>query len=222
VLRAEFRLRLRTHELDVDLRADADRPLVLVGRSGAGKTTVLRTIAGLVRPDAGRVVCGDAVWLDTAARRMLAPEERRCALLHQEDTLFPHLCAWRNVAYGLRHVARDGRRAAAVELLGSLGVAGLADERPRDLSGGERRRVALARALAARPPALLLDEPFTGLDGASRDEARRAVLAALALARVPSIIVSHDPGDAPALGAASATLQDGRLVAVTDRRSPVP
>lgn len=211
MLRAEVRMALRTHDLDLMFEARPGRPVALVGRSGAGKTTLLRVVAGLTRPDAGRVVCDDAVWLDTAGRIALAPEARRCALLHQEDTLFPHLCAWRNVAYGLRGTPRSSRRAAAVAFLDELGVAGLADVRPDGLSGGERRRVALARALAAGPPALLLDEPFTGLDDVTREDARAAVRRALDLAQVPAVVVTHDVQDASALGADVVLLQDGHV-----------
>lgn len=217
MLRADLRIDLRTHALDVRLEVPDDRPLALVGRSGAGKTTTLRVLAGLLRPVSGRVECAGTVWLDTARGVSLRPEDRRCALLHQEDTLFPHLSCWRNVAFGLRDVRRGERRGHAVELLDRLGVAHLADARPREVSGGERRRVALARALAARPPALLLDEPFTGLDRQTRDDARAAVLAALAVARVPAIVVTHDPTDATALRADVATLHDGLLEVVTTK-----
>lgn len=212
MLEVDLRMPLRTHTLDVTLRAGVDRPLALVGRSGAGKTTILRVIAGLTRAVDARVRCGDAVWQDGHARIALRPEDRRCALLHQEDTLFPHLSAVRNVAYGLRDVPRRERRAVAITLLADLGVEGLADARPRELSGGERRRVALARALAARPPALLLDEPFTGLDDRSRADAHAAVLRALGLAGVPAVVVTHDAADAAALGAETVLLQDGRIV----------
>ncbi|PTL54946.1 ATP-binding cassette domain-containing protein [Paraconexibacter algicola] len=212
MLRVELRMALRTHELDVQLDATAEQPLALVGRSGAGKTTVLRVIAGLARPDSGRVRCGDDVWLDSERGTARPPDARRCALLHQEDALFPHLSAWRNVAYGLREVRRGARREAARELLAQLGVAALADVRPAAMSGGERRRVALARALAAAPPALLLDEPFTGLDDRSRDDAHTAVLRALELAAVPTIVVTHDHRDAAALGAEVRVLENGRLL----------
>lgn len=221
MLSAELRIDLRTHALDLRLEVPDDRPLALVGRSGAGKTTTLRVLAGLLRPQSGRVACSGVVWLDTDRGVALRPEDRRCALLHQEDTLFPHLSCWRNVAFGLRDVPRRERRAHATDLLGRLGVAHLADARPREVSGGERRRVALARALAAQPPALLLDEPFTGLDRETRDDARAAVLAALEVVRVPTIVVTHDPTDATALRADVATLHDGLLeVAPTKERHP--
>jgi len=209
VLVAEIRHPLRDVTLDVTLEVAPEQPIALVGRSGAGKTTVLRVIAGLHRAQHAVVRCGDDVWCDTGARLDHPPDARRCALLHQDDALFPHLPAWRNVAFGLRGVARRERRGAAVELLDRFGIAALADAMPRTLSGGERRRVALARALAAGPPVLLLDEPFTGLDEATRADARAAVRQALALAAVPTIVVTHDPQDAVELGAAVVLLETG-------------
>ena len=125
--------------------------LALVGPSGAGKSTVLRAIAGLHRPDAGRVTLGDEVWLDVDAGIDLPPERRSCGFVFQEYALFPHLSAWRNVAFGLAGVPRAERDARARARARGLGVEALADAPPAELSGGERQRVALARALAREP-----------------------------------------------------------------------
>lgn len=211
MLVAELRLELRDVTVRGALDVSTPQPLALVGRSGAGKTSILRVIAGVLRPASGTVRCGEQVWLDTARGIDVPADARRCALLHQDDTLFPHLTAWRNVAFGLRDVPRGARREQATELLERFGVAHLADVRPRALSGGERRRVALARALGARPPVLLLDEPFTGLDAATRADVRGAVREALALAGVPAVVVTHDHEDARMLGAAVVELRDGVL-----------
>src|SRR5581483_2661827 len=139
--------------------------------SGAGKTTVLRVLAGTSRPDQGRVVCDEDVWLDTARGMFRAPEERRCGYVFQDYALFPHLSAWRNVAFSLPRSPE--RRAAAVTLLEQFGLGDRVDAKPATLSGGERQRVALARALARRPRALLLDEPLSALDVRSRAAASR-------------------------------------------------
>src|SRR5213592_4279058 len=124
---------LRVETPDVALDVPPSAPLALAGPSGAGKTTLVRIVAGLARPAAGRVECGET-WLDTERGIDLPPERRGCGLVFQELALFPHLSAWRNVAYG-------ADRERALELLGRLGLADRADARPSELSGGERQRV---------------------------------------------------------------------------------
>jgi molybdate transport system ATP-binding protein len=212
MLRAELTHALRDIRLDVALAVADGETVALAGASGAGKTTVLRAIAGLVRPDAGRVTCGDAVWLDRAGGVDLAPEARGCGVLFQDYALFGHLRTWQNVAYGLRDVRRSQRRAAAIALLARFGAEGLADARPGALSGGERQRVALARALATRPRVLLLDEPLSALDPATRAGAARELAAVLADGRVPAIVVTHDYVEAATLGDRVAVLDGGRIV----------
>ena len=162
MLHVEARTRLGALELDVALSVAAGECLALAGPSGAGKTSILRVVAGLLRPECGLVTCGGQAWLDTERGVNVAPEARRCGYVFQEHALFGHLRAWQNVAYGLNGVPRAERRPRAVALLARFGMEALADARPRTLSGGERQRVALARALAVQPAVLLLDEPLTG------------------------------------------------------------
>jgi molybdate transport system ATP-binding protein len=212
VLRVEARTRLGALGLDVALEAPAGRCLALAGPSGAGKTSILRIVAGLVRPVEGRVSIGDEVWLDTARGVDVPPERRRCGYLFQEYALFGHLRAWQNVAYGLRGVPRAERRRRALELLERFGVAELADERPRTLSGGEQQRVALARALAPRPAALLLDEPLSALDTRTRAGASRELAALLRDAEVPVLLVTHDFTEAALLGDRVGVIDGGRVV----------
>jgi molybdate transport system ATP-binding protein len=210
VLHAELTTRVGTLALDVGLRVEAGECLALAGPSGAGKTSVLRAVAGLLKPSHGVVECGDEVWLDTRARVCLPPERRGCGYLFQEYALFPHLSAWRNVAYGLpRSVPRRER---AFELLERFGLTGRGDARPHELSGGERQRVALARALARGPRALLLDEPLSALDTRTRGRASRELAAALRDAAVPALLVTHDFGEAALLGDRVAVLDEGRVV----------
>src|SRR5438128_451356 len=147
---------LRVDADGVALEVQPGGALALAGTSGARKTTVLRTIAGLARPRTGRVESHGEPSLDTARGIDVPPERRGCGFVFQDHALFPHLSAWRNVAY-----AADRDR--ALELLERFGIAHRADARPHELSGGERQRVALARAMAARPRVLLLDEPFGAL-----------------------------------------------------------
>jgi molybdate transport system ATP-binding protein len=213
VLRLEARTRLSSSfELELALEVAAGECLALAGPSGAGKTTVLRVVAGLLRPRAGCVRCGGEVWLDTAMGVDLPPERRRCGYLFQDYALFGHLRAWQNVAYALRGIGRAERRARAQALLERFGVAGRADAYPRTLSGGERQRVALARAVARDPRALLLDEPLSALDASTRSRAGRELAAVLRDAGVPALFVTHDFGEAALLGDRVGILGDGRLM----------
>ena len=212
MLRVEAATRLGAFGLDVALEVPAGECLALAGPSGAGKTTVLRVAAGLVRPEQGRVACGEEVWLDVAGGVDVAPERRRIGYVFQEYALFGHLKVWQNVAYPLRGVPRAQRRSRALELLERFGIAALADERPRTLSGGERQRVAVARALARKPAALLLDEPLSALDTRSRAAAGRELGAVLAETGVPALLVTHDFTEAALLGTRVGVIDGGLIV----------
>jgi molybdate transport system ATP-binding protein len=211
MLEIHAELPLRDFELSAELGIETGC-LALAGPSGAGKSTLLRICAGLVRPAAGRVTCDGDVWLDTAAGIDLPPERRDCGFVFQDYALFPHLSAWRNVAYGMRAMRRPERRTAAAELLARFGAADLADAMPQELSGGERQRVALARALACSPRVLLLDEPLSALDGRTRTAATRELIAALRAAAVPALLVTHDFTEAAHVGDEVAVMDRGRIV----------
>jgi molybdate transport system ATP-binding protein len=211
-LRVEARGTLGALELDAQLSAREGECLALAGPSGAGKTSLLRTAAGLLRPDQGRVTCGSEVWLDTERGVFLDPERRRCGYVFQEYALFPHLRAWQNVAYPLRAGSRAERRRRAHDLLDRFGVAHLAGARPATLSGGERQRVALARALALRPSALLLDEPLSALDARTRAAAARELAGVLRESEAPALLVTHDFGEAAQLGDRVGVIDAGRIV----------
>jgi ABC-type sulfate/molybdate transport systems ATPase subunit len=203
---------LREFALEVEELRFARGVTVLAGPSGAGKTTLLRIVAGLTRPDDGRVVLdGRALHGDGGS---LPAFRRDVAYVFQEFALFPHLDVLDNVAYGLaaRGTARGERRATARAWLDRLGIAPLAGARPRELSGGERQRVALARALAWTPRAVLLDEPFAALDGATRAGVRDEVRATLASLGVPVILVTHDEDDVAAFAAPVVRLERGRVL----------
>jgi molybdate transport system ATP-binding protein len=203
---------LRHFELGLELSVEPGSCLALVGPSGAGKSTFLRAIAGLHRPDRGRVELAGDAWLDTEAGIDLAPERRSCGYLFQEYALFPHLTAWRNVAFALASLPRPGRRERAHELLDRFGIGELAEARPAQLSGGERQRVALARALARDPALLLLDEPLSALDARSAAAAARELSETLARSEAPALLVTHDFAEAALLADEVAVIDRGRVV----------
>ncbi len=210
-LTASARTPLRGFDLDLDLRAEPGAPLALVGRSGSGKTSMLRVIAGLLSPRTGRVELAGDVWLDSGRRVDLAPERRGCGFLFQDYALFPRMSAWRNVAYGMRRPRRE-RRPAALAMLDRFGVAALAEARPRAMSGGERQRVALARALAAQPPLLLLDEPLSALDSTTRREAIGELRRVFAETATPVVLVTHSFEEAAALAGELIVIEAGREI----------
>jgi ABC-type sulfate/molybdate transport systems ATPase subunit len=197
-LSLDFTVPLRAFDLDVALDVAPGETLALVGPSGAGKTTILRAIAGLVRPSAGWIECG-GTWFD--ARTHVPPEQRSVGLVFQEYALFPHLTVERNVAFGGRV---DG-------LLERLRIDHLARAKPGNLSGGERQRVALARALARRPKVLLLDEPMSALDPHTRGEVRAELHVILRDLGLPTLLVTHDFEDAATLADRVGVLVEGRL-----------
>jgi len=200
-LSADFALGLRSYELRLALEVEG--VVALVGPSGAGKTTVLGVIAGLIRPDSGRVALDGEVWLDVERGVNRSPEERRVGLVFQEYALFPHLTVRQNVAY-----SRNGR---VDELLERFRISHLAKERPGSLSGGERQRVALARALARDPGVLLLDEPLAALDAHTKASVRAELQQLLHGLDLPTLIVTHDYEDAIALAETVGVLVDGQL-----------
>mgnify|MGYP000970320542 CR=1 FL=1 len=203
-LSARLRKELRSFRLEAELDCPAGEILAVVGPSGAGKSTLLRLLAGLLRPDAGRVALGPGVLLDTAGRIDVPPHRRGLGLLFQDCRLFPHLTLARNVAYA----AAPGQDPAA--WLERLGIAHLAGRRPHQVSGGERQRAALGQALARQPRALLLDEPFSSLDLETRLGLRRDFADLVRRAHIPVVHVTHDLGEALALADRILALERGR------------
>jgi ABC-type sulfate/molybdate transport systems ATPase subunit len=178
--------------------------IALVGPSGAGKSSLLRAVAGLERPQQGRISLGRERWFDAATGTHLRPERRRVGYLPQDYGLFPHLSVAANIRFA-------GRRARP-DLLERFGLGHLARARPGQLSGGERQRVALARALARDPRVLLLDEPFAALDAITRGQVRDELSDELAALRLPTLLVTHAFEDATALAGRVGVIDRGRLL----------
>ncbi|MCC6742507.1 MAG: ATP-binding cassette domain-containing protein, partial [Acidobacteria bacterium] len=173
---------------------------VVFGPSGAGKTTILRVVAGLERPDRGVVSCGGDVWIDTAAGLFVPPQKRSAGVVFQDYALFPHRTVAENIGFGLSGLSSPQRKARVSELLDRFELGALADRAPRTLSGGEQQRVALARALAREPRLLLLDEPLAALDAPRREALRRELRLMLRETGIETLLVTHDRTEALALG----------------------
>ncbi len=184
---------------------------VLFGASGSGKTTTLRSIAGMVMPDAGRIFLGNSVYFDSAARVNLAMQKRRVGFVFQDYLLFPHLTAAENVAYGAKS-QHDQSRRRVEEMLKLVGVDYAADRRPAELSGGEQQRVALARALASEPAVLLLDEPLSAVDVTTRSRLLDEMVELQRKTSIPFLYVTHSPADAVRIGDHLLLMAEGRIV----------
>ncbi len=188
----------------------------LFGPSGCGKTTVLRAIAGFEPVRAGTVHLGDALLSSAQVHR--PPEQRRVGMMFQEYALFPHLCAAKNVAFGLRRASRAVQQARVAEMLALVGLADAGERYPHELSGGQQQRIALARALAPSPALLLLDEPFSNLDGSTRERLTREVRSILQRAGQTAILVTHNEAEAHAMADRIGLMHGGRITRWIDTR----
>ncbi|MFQ9364642.1 ATP-binding cassette domain-containing protein [Bilophila wadsworthia] len=182
---------------------------VLWGASGSGKTTLLQCLAGLLRPDAGRIACREAVWFDAERGVCLAPERRRLGYVFQDVRLFPHLSVRSNMLFGRRFRGPSG--VSFEDVVALLGLGRLLHRTPSDLSGGEKQRVAVGRALLACPELLLMDEPLTGLDRGKREEIMAYVKAIPERFGVPVLYVTHSDAERRFLADRVLNLEDGKL-----------
>lgn len=198
-------------ELDLELALPAGQWLALLGPSGAGKTSLLRLVAGLERPDDGRIESAGALWFDAALSYHKPTRLRRVGFVFQDHALFPHMSVHGNLAFAQPRGA-DPRRVD--ELLALVGLEGLAARHPAQLSGGQQQRLALARALAAEPRLLLLDEPLSALDAPLRREMQALLLQVRGLGLVHgALLVTHEPAEAVRLADRVLRLEQGRVVA---------
>jgi len=199
--------------LDVRFRAESGAPLSILGPSGSGKTMLLRCIAGLERPDHGRIVLDDRVLFDSERRVRVPARSRRLVLLFQHYALFPHRTASQNIAFGVRNLSRVDREKRVAAVVRRTQVAGLEHRYPRELSGGEQQRVALARALAIEPGALLLDEPLSALDAHLRSQIEAQLQETFAEYQRPTLLVTHNIEEAYRLCDQLLVLSRGRIAA---------
>ncbi|RYE76435.1 MAG: ABC transporter ATP-binding protein, partial [Myxococcales bacterium] len=193
----------------VDLHVEARSLTAVLGPSGCGKTTLLRMLAGFIRPDAGTIRFGDTVVVDDST--WVPPQTRRVGYVPQEGALFPHLSVADNIAFGLPRAQRRGTTVGNLLDLVEL-PKDHAQRHPHELSGGQQQRVALARALAPSPAVVLLDEPFSSLDAALRESTGRAVVRALEAAEATAVLVTHDQDEALSLTGQVAVMRAGRVV----------
>lgn len=205
MLHAEMTKWLKHFDLDVDFTCEPGEITAVIGPSGAGKTTLIRLLAGLERPDGGRITFGDTVWADPEERVFVPARKRGLGLVFQDYTLFPHLTIRKNVAFA----ASDERRVD--ELMSMFGIRHLGDSRPSGISGGERQRAAFCQALAREPVLLLLDEPFSALDVANRRNLRSCLKELKGELNIPIVHVTHDLDEALFLGDSILAVESGKL-----------
>lgn len=198
--------------LDLAFRVEPGELLALVGHSGSGKSTTLRTIAGLWTPSEARITVNGETWLDTGRGIDLPSHRRRVGIVFQSYALFPHMTALGNVIAAMGHRAASEREAEARRLLALVNLSGLETRKPAQLSGGQQQRVAVARALAREPAALLLDEPFSAVDRATRERLHEEIRQLRAHLAMPTVLVTHDMEEARLLADRMVVIEHGRVV----------
>ncbi|MFZ6719873.1 sulfate/molybdate ABC transporter ATP-binding protein [Undibacterium sp. Ji49W] len=205
----------RRFELDIAFSSDSQR-LVILGASGAGKSLLLKAIAGLMTPDSGHIRLGSTSLFDSATRINQAPQLRQLAYLFQDYALFPHLNVAQNIAFGLNRGWRNPLATVQNEKidywLHAFQLQSLARQLPHELSGGQKQRTALARALISEPRALLLDEPFAALDQSLRVSMRQELDSLQRQLQVPMILITHDAEDATIFGEEIIHVKDGCII----------
>jgi molybdate transport system ATP-binding protein len=218
-IRKTLRSRDREFRLDVHFVAEHDR-VVVFGPSGSGKSITVQCVAGLVQPDAGRIVVNERVLFDSSVGIDLRPQQRRVGFVFQDYALFPHLTVEENIAFGLSEGVLnrgDASKARRVQtFLELFELTAMARSSTRDLSGGQRQRVALARALIREPQLLLLDEPLSALDPLLRGRVREELVAMRRRFDVPMVVITHDPADVEAFAENIVVFGHGHVIETLD------
>jgi len=221
-VRVDIRKTLRSHDrefmLEASFSAEHDR-IVVFGPSGSGKSITLQCIAGLLRPDAGRIQIGERVLFDSQGGVDVPPQSRNVGLVFQDYALFPHLSVERNVGFGLQDHSDASARVA--QFLSLFELTPLARSLPRNLSGGQRQRVALARALIRQPELLLLDEPLSALDPLLRERMRNELDQTQQRFRVPMLLITHDPADVETFAENLVIFDHGRVAQTLNLKDEV-
>ena len=209
----DIRIRKRLQDFELDVAIASGVPLMAVfGRSGSGKTTLINCVAGIATPDSGRIAINGHVLFDSDAGIHLRPEQRRIGYVFQDALLFPHLSVERNLFYGVR-VSMNENKIDAQQVIDLLGIRHLLSRRPATLSGGEKQRVAIGRALLSNPHVLLMDEPLASLDGERRHEILSYIEGLRDQLRIPVIFVSHSISEVSRLADEVILLSEGKVLA---------
>lgn len=214
MLKIDIKKKLRDFELCVTLDIERGKTLMLVGDNGCGKTTLLNLVAGLGRPDEGRIMLDDQALFDSKSRINVPPEARDIGYVFQSYALFPHMSVYDNVAFGLRtrRMPEADVGALVKEHLEKAGLWEIRKAKAVNVSGGQKQRVALARALIIRPRLLLLDEPLSALDVRKQAAMRHELKESIRACEVPCIIVTHDLRDVICMGDFACLLESGKAV----------
>jgi molybdate transport system ATP-binding protein len=213
MLELNLRHRFPGFALEASLSAPTPGVTTIFGPSGCGKSTILAAVAGLLRPLEGRILLDGAVLFDSAQGRMVPPEQRRCGVVFQDSRLFPHLSVEGNLRYGLRRAPRDAQGPEMEEVVALLGIGGLLRRRPAALSGGEKQRVALGRALLSRPRLLLMDEPLAALDAGRKAEVLPFLSRLRERLNIPILYVTHALDEVDRLADWLVLMEAGRVLA---------
>ena len=214
MLELQVRKKLGRFAIDAEVACETGGIVALFGRSGAGKTSLVNMLAGLLRPDAGRIAVNGGVLFDAERGIDLPPERRRLGYVFQEGRLFPHLSVRGNLTYGLKRAPRGARHVELEQIVALLGLEELIGRRPGDLSGGEKQRVALGRALLANPRLLLMDEPLAALDQARKDEVLPFIERLRDELGIPIVYVSHTMQEIVRLADTMVLMSEGRVIEV--------
>ncbi len=205
----------RSFTLEAEYATDANR-LVILGESGSGKSVLLKTIAGLIKPDHGKIILQDRVLFDSTQNINLKPQERALAYLFQSYALFPHLNVTQNISFALHKSIFNARKhetsSEVQKWLKLFKIEGIQFQYPDEISGGQKQRVALARALIINPKAILLDEPFSALDTNLRTIMRTELDEIQRSLKIPMILITHDPEDARIFGDAIIHIKNGQII----------